>query len=636
MVEYIRGDNMENENKLPPLSDFIREGYGGELYRKPFYSNRSDYNTNSKSYYDYLARYNGFLSELIDFVNDLADKIGKYNHNSYYYNIVTLGAKGDNKTDNTYLFENLSEAEMYYVPPGIYRTEFLPNGRFFGWGEIKYKNEIVPLSISSPQRVRVNVDKKTEERYQSFILGQLAGRKVADQAYSMTGIGYSVFKENINGRRLTALGKGSLSEMLYGYSNVGVGSDALGQSKYGERNTALGDNALKWGGVDDVFKTKHDYWKDKGEQNIINSYFVPKYPKVWKYLGSESGPNKDLLPNGDGDYIENVGIGRNALLHSLSGKNNIAVGYNSQAHTMRGSDNTSMGNRALRDNIAGGRNTAIGSYASANNITGQDNVAFGGNALQQTLHASNNTAVGYGSMHFFQDDKNKDTEETASYGVRNTALGTQTMQNGKNASYSVMVGSYAGQYVEGQHNVGVGAGALQSVTTGDKNIGVGGNTNRVVKTGTDNISMGYSAGPSQDFTNTVSLGANAHAHQNNAFQLGNAEHQVYTYKEVIIRSDEKYKDNIEDIKLGLDFVKELRPVNYEWKSDGTKHHGFIAQDIAKYNETHDVKFEGLGQLTDENGEKEYTLATSDIVPTLVKAVQELSKEVEELKAQLNK
>lgn len=634
---------MENDKYLKPLSDFIKEGYGGELYRKPFYSNRSDYNTNSKSYYDYLARYNGFLSELIDFVNDLADKIGKYNHNSYYYNIVTIGAVGDNKTDNTYFFENLSKDQMYYVPHGTYRTEFLPHGKFFGWGQIKYKNEIVPLSISSPQKVRVNVDKKTDERYQSFILGQQAGEKTADQAYSMTGVGYSVFKENINGRRLTGFGKGSLSQMIYGYSNVGVGSDALGQSKYGERNTALGDNALKWGGVDDVHATLHDYWKDKGQQNFINSYFVPKFPTVWKYLGSESGPNKDLLPNGDGDYVENVGIGRNALLHSLSGKNNIAVGYNSQAHTMRGDDNTSMGNRALRDNIAGGRNTSIGSYASTNNITGQDNVSLGGNALQQTLHASNNTAVGYGSMHFFKDDKNKDTEETMNYGVRNTAIGTQTMQDGENASYSVMVGSYAGRYVKGDHNVGVGAGASQAVTTGEKNVSVGGNTHREVKTGSNNIAIGYSAGPSSDYTNTVSIGGNAHAHENNAFQLGNADQQVYVYKEPVIRSDIKYKSNVEDIKLGLEFVKELKPVSYDWKSDGTKHLGFIAQDIAEYNETHEEKFEGINKLVDENGDEEYTLATSNFIPTLVKAVQELSKtvetqaeEIKELKAQINK
>lgn len=610
---------MENKKKLEPLP-YVNEVNCRTNGLKPFYTYNADYNTNSKSYYDYLARYNAFLSELIDFVNDLSDKIGKNNHNSYYHNILTLGAIGDDDTDNTALFEKFSKEQMYYVPKGIYKTDFLPNGKFFGWGQIKYKNEIVPLSVSSPQKVRVNIDKTTTERYQSFILGQKAGEKTTDQAYSMTGVGYGVFGENINGRRLTGLGKGSLSKMLYGYSNVGVGSDALGQTKYGERNTALGDNALKWGGVDNVHTTLHDYWKDKGEQNFINSYFVPKFPSIWKYLGSENNPNKDLLPKGDSDYIENVGIGRNALLHSLKGKNNVAVGYNSQSHTMIGTDNTSIGDRALRDNIAGERNTSVGSYASVNNITGKDNVSVGGNTLQQTLHSSNNTAIGYGAMHFFKDDKNKDTKDTSIYGTRNTAIGTQSMQDGKNASYSTFVGSYAGRYAEGNHNVGVGAESLGLVTTGERNTGVGGYTNREVKTGNENLSIGYTAGPSGDFSNTVSLGSRSHAKGSNQIQLGTDVHTVYAYKPVETNSDRKYKNTIKETKLGLDFINKLKPVDYLYNGDDKQRHGLIAQEVADLTE-----FGGTTVNFDENGEESYSIAYSELIAPLIKSVQELNE-----------
>lgn len=65
-------------------------GYRRGVYREPFYSDASDYNTNSKSYYDYLARFNGFIFELCDFVNGLADDI---QHMKDTYEALTLSNK---------------------------------------------------------------------------------------------------------------------------------------------------------------------------------------------------------------------------------------------------------------------------------------------------------------------------------------------------------------------------------------------------------------------------------------------------------------------------------------------------------------------------------------------------------------
>lgn len=92
MVNYLRFDN-----------DY---GYRRGLFREPFYSDQSDYNTNSKSYYDYLARYNGFISELVNFVNGLADEIQhmKDNYEALTLSnddvVYTVGAKGDFDTLN--------------------------------------------------------------------------------------------------------------------------------------------------------------------------------------------------------------------------------------------------------------------------------------------------------------------------------------------------------------------------------------------------------------------------------------------------------------------------------------------------------------------------------------------------------
>ena len=82
------------------------EQYRRGLYREPFYSDTSDFNTNAKSYYDYLARFNGFLSEMVEFVNGLADDIQDLKDKCEAFNLsnedvtYTVGQAGDFKTLN--------------------------------------------------------------------------------------------------------------------------------------------------------------------------------------------------------------------------------------------------------------------------------------------------------------------------------------------------------------------------------------------------------------------------------------------------------------------------------------------------------------------------------------------------------
>lgn len=551
---------------------------------------------------------------------------------SYYTNLKSIGAIGDGETDNTTLFDTLDPYTIYYVPPGIYKTTKLPVGMFFGKGELLVNNETVPLDSKIAQQVLVDTNTTNSERYYNFIVGQQAGRNMNKYSYANTGVGYAVFRNNKQGRRMTAFGKGALSNIVNGYSNDAFGADALGQGTYGQRNTGIGANALKWGGTTDAIATLHDYWKDKGTQNFINSYFVPRYPSVWQFLGNENTPNTNLYPKKESDYRENVGVGRNALVHAMKSIGNVAVGYNSQAHTMTGSENTSMGNRALRDNLLGNRNTAIGSYASVNNITGVDNVALGSNALQQTLHAGNNTAIGYGSMHFFKDDKNKNTDDTYTNGYRNTAIGTQTMQDGKNASYSTFVGSYAGRYVEGDFNVGIGASALYYLVKGQRNAALGGNTLRNTVNGNDNVALGYTAGPNGDYEHTVSLGSNSHANGNYQVQLGSDEDTVYTFGDIKQRSDVRNKTDIRTTQFGLDFIKQLKPVDFKYYNSNSDrfHHGVIAQDLEKLKEK-GYDFGGLDNPKYNGGEDVYSVGYTELIAPLIKSVQELSQEVEGLR-----
>ena len=93
-------------------------------------------------------------------------------------------------------------------------------------------------------------------------------------------------------------------------------------------------------------------------------------------------------------------------------------------------------------------------------------------------------------------------------------------------------------------------------------------------------------------------------------------------------SDVGLKENIKTLSTGLDIVNKMNPVSFDWKNkDKGSNSGFIAQEIEKLlpndvsgiDYDKDVRSSGKG------------INVTGIVAHLVKAVQELSAEVEALK-----
>ena len=101
-------------------------------------------------------------------------------------------------------------------------------------------------------------------------------------------------------------------------------------------------------------------------------------------------------------------------------------------------------------------------------------------------------------------------------------------------------------------------------------------------------------------------------------------------------SDVRLKEEIANSDLGLAFVKQLRPVSYKLKADPRhqKGYGFIADEVEALigDESSLVYFEKDWQVGDEKGFK--TIHYPSYIAVLTKAIQELSAEVEALKAQL--
>ncbi len=94
-----------------------------------------------------------------------------------------------------------------------------------------------------------------------------------------------------------------------------------------------------------------------------------------------------------------------------------------------------------------------------------------------------------------------------------------------------------------------------------------------------------------------------------------------------MRSDERLKEGIEDEKLGLDFVKSLRPVRFRYKGEEVTHDGFIAQEVKEALDGSGVE----GEMHAYDAEKDiHGIRPQEFIAPLVKAVQELAEKVEAL------
>lgn len=266
---------------------------------------------------------------------------------------------------------------------------------------------------------------------------------------------------------------------------------------------------------------------------------------------------------------------------------------------------------------AGGLVTLSGTGASWSNGLA---VSLGGAGDSGSL------AVGVGAL------------DAATSGVDNVAVGDSALGAVTSGGLNVAVGVDAGAAAttaSGNTMVGAGAG---SALTGGTNTGVG-----------RNAFVGASAG----VTNSTAVGANATVGGSNQVQLGDSATTTYAYGAVQDRSDARDKADIRDTVLGLSFIKALRPVDFRWDyredyrdadggeapKDGTRvrerfHHGFIAQEVEGVIAASGVDFGGFQDHARAGGRDVKTLGYGEFVGPMVKAIQELSAEVEALRTEV--
>jgi hypothetical protein len=252
----------------------------------------------------------------------------------------------------------------------------------------------------------------------------------------------------------------------------------------------------------------------------------------------------------------------------------VAIGVNTMIATT-GAGNTVVGDSALALATTGQDNTAFGAGSLGGLTTGVENVAIGSQSGQNISTSNENTLLGYQA------------------GFGDFALGL-----GNN---NTLLGNRAGYNTSGSSNVFIGWTTALSATTGNNNIVIGSGADKATPT------------------------------SSNSFTLGNSSIGVLRCAVTTITSlsDARDKKNIEESKYGLDLVESLKPVTFEWETrDGAKKDvkdlGFIAQDLKEVDDDY------LGLVYDENPEK-LEASYGRLIPVLVKAIQELSEEVKQLK-----
>jgi len=320
---------------------------------------------------------------------------------------------------------------------------------------------------------------------------------------------------------------------------------------------------------------------------------------------------------------------------------NTALGYAALSSDTLGSKSVALGwGTLLTQNFTSATdvfNTAVGHAAGEAVTTGVQNTLIGGLAGDALTDADGNVALGTYAL-------STDTLGSRAVAIGHGALVTQNFTSATN-----------------NYNVGVGHSAGYSITTGTNNTLLGGLAGDSITTGSNNILIGFQSEVSSNGgSNQICIGIDINAGGDNNFSFGKASNIVTNDFDADANwsrsSDQRLKKNITDQTLGLSFINDLRTVKYNWKASheldssdsqlahlykadsadnemntAVTMHNFIAQEVKTALDTAGVS-DFSGWKEDEYGVQQ--VSREMFVIPLVKAIQELSAQVEALTARI--
>lgn len=324
--------------------------------------------------------------------------------------------------------------------------------------------------------------------------------------------------------------------------------------------------------------------------------------------------NVSMLPGAGG--VLDLGSGsaqwRNAFFTGTLSASSVSAYNGAGGVAISGNSPTSNGVTGLSNTSTG----VSGSSSSGNGVYGNSNDSDGVNG-----HSVNGNGV-YGTSDYGYGVYGNSPDHVGVYGlsyVGNAIYGLSEYGSGVYGSSTAYLGIY-GTGITGVYGLGFGTG----------NAGVSGNsTNGNGVFGMAHNSTYYSVWSNGDmFCQGLYLG-----------------------------SDANLKQNIHDFSSALDIINKLQPKQYEFRRDGNykllnlpqgNHYGLIAQDVEKIlpNLIKDTKFDPEMAKLKQPGENNKTAETAkdeiinfkamnytELIPIMIKGMQEMSKENDELKKQ---
>lgn len=387
-----------------------------------------------------------------------------------------------------------------------------------------------------------------------------------------------------------------------------------------------------------------------------------------------------------GDYSTFIGYysGNKA---TTSSDYNSFVGTFSGRYIQNGDHNVGLGYTALLNTSNGSYNVGVGSGALATNSTGFGNSAMGYRAANTTT-GSYNVAIGYYSFYSHYDPFSSNTGSYNTYigvrsgeytrsGSQNTAIGYRAYAKNKSGSYATIVGAYSmyNYNAIGNYNTAMGNRAAYSMTSGGSVTAVGDRALYYNPGGYSNSAFGrnagqYATGSSCTFigawsdvnssgnralSNATAIGYNAKVTASNQVRIGNSSvNSIGGQVSWSTLSDGRFKRKIKEDVSGLEFINQLRPVSYNVDENAVRSFlnvedenqgdeaisktnkrqtGFIAQEVHKLIDESGYAFNGV--VEPEGDDDYYSIRYAEFVVPLVKAVQELSAQVEAQQSQIN-
>jgi hypothetical protein len=356
----------------------------------------------------------------------------------------------------------------------------------------------------------------------------------------------------------------------------------------------------------------------------------------------------------------NTVLGAGAANSMIGSAKNTIIGYGAgQAWSDNFGNNVIIGNNALRSATNQvGNAVAIGDSAGYSNGNPYTSVLIGSSAGRQGSSAYGGVCIGSNAGRSVNSTYGIFIGSLAGYsggGSFSIAMGYNSARDatgGSNAQHNISLGYESLRYnTNGSNNTFIGSYSGQNLNGGVWNVGIGHQAGSTLTTGSSNVMIGQGAQPSSA---TVS----------NEITLGNSSITSLrcAVTSITSLSDQRDKTEITNLSYGLDFINLLQPREFVWDNrpetikqqatdengepvvnedqepimedvqifsanKGKKDFGFIAQEVQVYDD------DTLRLVYNENPDK-LEMSYGKLVPILVKAVQELSAEIESLKAQL--